>query len=451
MLHTELKKKGHCLRLTRSFYPKDEAEISLLLSIIKKEPCETCLFWACELIYSGFDIAPLLWSLYYDFYAQLNPGLFGRIATALGKLRDGDVEPVLMVIKTMRVKKATDNVFSLRISQTPTKFTIYRGRTPTWLAGYPTEQRPLLRAICNYDWNQIMLYINRRIGEPKELLKSVIKVMTEKQIVNAKDCSLETDDIVESEWNNHGYEDEFHIVLSLIVSLITPDEQIDFNKKLIKLNESEKKYVSHLTSGDGGGGDGSQSHVWKRLHQIDKDVSAFDTVWSRILATTGATAGTGGTFSKELTDNWPFHCSETPYWNAVLVKYGVTAKCADMEGHGWELTFAEGDGGRDKTCEEMEEEMEEDLEEKFEKRYGYLCELDEPYMAATWDWLRGDLSSTDDVIDVMDEIFGVEDLRMGFDGLEVSVTNAKSVYGSRGEPRNDVFDFTAINKLLDSI
>ena len=439
MLHTELKAKGHCLRLTRSFYPKDEVEISLLLSIIKKEPCETCLFWACELLYSGFDIAPLLWSLYYDFYAQLNPGLFGRIATALRKLRDGDVEPVLMIIKTLRVKKATDNVFSLRISQTPTKFTIYRGRTPTWLAGYPAEQRPLLRAICNYDWNQIMLYINRRIGEPKELLKSVIKVMTEKQIVNAKDCSLETDDIVEAEWNNHGYEDEFHIVLSLIVSLITPDEQIDFNKKLIKLNESEKKYVAHLTSWDKDG-NGSESHVWKRLHQIDKDVSAFDTVWSRMMAAAGATTEAGRVFSKELTDNWPFHCSETPYWNAVLAKYGVTAKCADMEGHGCELTFDERDGG----CEE-------DLEEKFEKHYGYLCELDEPYMAATWDWLRGDLSSTDDVIDVMDEIFGVEDLRMELDGLEVSVGNAKSVYGSRGEPRNDVFDFTAINKLLDSI
>lgn len=439
MLHTELKAKGHCLRLTRSFYPKDEAEISLLLSIIKKEPCETCLFWACELIYSGFDISPLLWSLYYDFYAQLNPGLFGRIATALRKLRDGDVEPVLMVIKTLRVKKATDNVFSLRISQTPTKFTIYRGRTPTWLAGYPAEQRPLLRAICNYDWNQIMLYINRRIGEPKELLKSVIKVMTEKQIVNAKDCSLETDDIVESEWNNHGYEDEFHIVLSLIVSLITPDEQIDFNKKLIKLNESEKNYVSHLTSwdkDDDGNGNASKQHVWKRLHQLDKDVNAFDTVWSRMLTATGAASETDRTFSKELADNWPFHCSETPYWNAVLAKYGVTAKCADKEGHGCELTFAE---------------MEEDLEEKFEKHYGYLCELDEPYMAATWDWMRGGLSSTDDVIDVMDEIFGVEDLRMELDGLEVSVGNAKSVYGSRGEPRNDVFDFTAINKLLDSI
>ena len=443
MLHTELKAKGHCLRLTRSFYPKDEVEISLLMSIIKKEPCETCLFWACELLYSGFDIAPLLWSLYYDFYAQLNPGLFGRIATALKKLRDGDVEPVLMVIKTLRVKKATDNVFSLRISQTPTKFTIYRGRTPTWLAGYPAEQRPLLRAICNYDWNQIMLYINRRIGEPKELLKSVIKVMTEKQIVNAKDCSLETDDIVESEWNNHGYEDEFHIVLSLIVSLITPDDQIDFNKKLIKLNDSEKKYVAHLTSWDkdhDGNSNGSESHVWKRLHQIDKDVNAFDTVWSRMMAAAGATTEAGRVFSKELADNWPFHCSETPYWNAVLAKYGVTAKCADMKGHGCELTFAEGNMG----CEE-------DLEEKFEKHYGYLCELDEPYMAATWDWLRGDLSSTDDVIDVMDEIFGVEDLRMELDGLEVSVSNAKSVYGTRGEPRNDMFDFTAINKLLDSI
>lgn len=432
MLSSELKDRNLCLHLTRSLYPKDEAEISLLLSIIQKEPCETCLFWACELMYSGFDIAPLLWSIYYDFYAQLNPGLFGRVATALEKLRNGEVEPVLMVVKTLRVKKATDNVFSLRISQTPTKFTIYRGRTPTWLAGYQAEQRPLLRAICNYDWNQIMLYINRKIGEPKELLKSVIKVMTEKQIVATQDHRAETDDIVDSAWNNHGYNDEFHIVLALIVSLITPDEQIDFNKKLIKLNESEKEYLASLDACDG---NGVERLLWKRLCKVDGAIGAFDTVRSKIV---DKTMSPGKAFSKEVTDNWPFHCSETPYWKSVFAKYGVVATSAVLEGHGCDVSFVVGTD-----CAKRED--------AFWRSYGFLCELDEPFMTEMWERTCGDMTTHDDVVDVMDNIFGVGDLRMEMEGLEVSVSNAKNVYGKRSEPRSDTFDFTAINKLLDSI
>lgn len=438
-----------CLRLTRSLYPKDEAEVSLLMAMISKAPCETCLFWACELIYSGFDIAPLLWSVYYDFYAQLNPGLFNKVASCLKKYRGGDIESVLMLVKTLRVKKATDNVFSLRISQTPTTFTLYKGRVPGWLAGYPAEQRPFLRAITNYDWNQIMVYISRKTGNPKELIKSVIKVMMEKRIIGMKHLDgqyqdVGSDDVVEAVWDAHGYEDEFHIVLALIVSLITPDDKIDFNTRLIKLNDAEKGYVTMLS----GNGSAFQNGIaWRRLCAVSPDVAAFDIARLRHAGDGGRGESAGVAFSKEVTDYWPFHCAETPYWQHVFAKYGVVARCADKPGCGCEVEFVDVVGGMN-------------MEDAFWRSFGFLCDLDEPCMTEMWNATCGSVATEKDIVDVMDDLFGVEEMRMEFDDVTVSTgkaattaaaTTTQGVCGDGCRGGGTPFDFSALNKLLDSI
>ena len=475
-----------CLELTRNLYPRDEAELSLMFAILEKQPCEMCLFWACELIYSGFDIGQLMWSIYYDFYAQMNPGLVVRVADALQRLREGDAEKVLMVIKTLRVKKATDNVFSLRISQTPTKFTIYKGRVPSWLAGFPAEQRPLLRAVCGYDWNQIMLYLSRRAGgsgsgsgsggdDPRELVKSILRVMMEKGIIAMKSDEMEgaggdgsgdggggdgngngddgggcvapsPEDIVEALWDSHGYNDEYHIVLALLVSLITPDEQCDFGKRLIKLNDAEKSYTSSINRDSVVSGlRGFMRLLWRRLCKPTSHVSAFD-----IARPVDMDARA---FSRELVDNWPFHCSRTPYWNGVFAKYKVLqAVCAEKPGHGCEVSIHES------------------MEEAFWRDYGFLCDLDEPAVMGMWEATCADVpsdgdgsggggSSAMDVVDVMDAVFGgssVEELRMEFD--DVVLSSERRRYGTTagtttrtGEESNDVFNFSVLDKLLDSM
>jgi hypothetical protein len=58
---------------TRYLYIKDEVRIALLISILKRS--EDAIFWAYELYYSGFktELFELLWKIYYDFFATLNP------------------------------------------------------------------------------------------------------------------------------------------------------------------------------------------------------------------------------------------------------------------------------------------------------------------------------------------------------------------------------------------
>jgi len=58
---------------TRYLYLKDEVEIACLLSFLNKS--ETAVFWIFELYFSGFqdELLNLLWKIYYEFYACLNP------------------------------------------------------------------------------------------------------------------------------------------------------------------------------------------------------------------------------------------------------------------------------------------------------------------------------------------------------------------------------------------
>lgn len=64
---------GSDLVFTRYLYIKEEVRIALLVSILNKS--DDAIFWALELYYSGFkyELLNLIWKIYYDFFATLNP------------------------------------------------------------------------------------------------------------------------------------------------------------------------------------------------------------------------------------------------------------------------------------------------------------------------------------------------------------------------------------------
>lgn len=64
---------GSTLVFTRYLYIKDEVKLALLTSILNKS--DDAIFWAYELLYSGFkyELFALIWKIYYDFFATLNP------------------------------------------------------------------------------------------------------------------------------------------------------------------------------------------------------------------------------------------------------------------------------------------------------------------------------------------------------------------------------------------
>jgi hypothetical protein len=64
---------GSNIVFTRYLYIKDEVKIALLISILNKS--YDAVFWAYELLYSGFkyELFASIWKIYYDFFAILNP------------------------------------------------------------------------------------------------------------------------------------------------------------------------------------------------------------------------------------------------------------------------------------------------------------------------------------------------------------------------------------------
>jgi len=98
------------LQFTRYLYAKDEAEVSFLISLLKKN--EKALFWAYELFHSGYDLCGLFWKVYYDFYATVNPAFEKYLAT---KMKQGlDEHSVCAIVKNFIIRRYNTDVFMVR-------------------------------------------------------------------------------------------------------------------------------------------------------------------------------------------------------------------------------------------------------------------------------------------------------------------------------------------------
>jgi hypothetical protein len=106
---------------TRYLYIKDEVKQALFISLLEKS--DDCLFWAYELYYSGFgtELFELIWKIYYECYAVLNPKLESfihkNIQLMLGKtcFEPGDHHLIVgRIISTMSIRPFNLEVFMLR-------------------------------------------------------------------------------------------------------------------------------------------------------------------------------------------------------------------------------------------------------------------------------------------------------------------------------------------------
>ena len=107
-------------QFTRYLYEKEEVKISLITSILNKKE-DDALFWAFELFYSGFtgELTELIWDLYYNFYATMNPG-FEKYLSIKMKIQptsecdDSDAKLMASLISNFMIRPHTVDVFILR-------------------------------------------------------------------------------------------------------------------------------------------------------------------------------------------------------------------------------------------------------------------------------------------------------------------------------------------------
>lgn len=117
---------GSDIQFTRYLYIKDEVRAALLVSLLNKS--DDAIFWAYELYCSGliYELIDLIWEIYYDFYAVLNPSFEEYLNKKLTKLHTSIVDhqndnrckkkPVIVtvIIQDLLIRPFTTDVFLFR-------------------------------------------------------------------------------------------------------------------------------------------------------------------------------------------------------------------------------------------------------------------------------------------------------------------------------------------------
>ncbi len=115
-----MKLPGSDLVFTRYLYIKDEVRVSLLVSLLNKS--RSALFWAYELYYSGFkhELFMLLFKIYYDFYATLNPLYEKHMVKVFDKFNDIETDDdtkvciIGSIIEDFVLKSFNNDMFNIR-------------------------------------------------------------------------------------------------------------------------------------------------------------------------------------------------------------------------------------------------------------------------------------------------------------------------------------------------
>ncbi len=108
---------GSDLVFTQYLYIKEEVRIALLVSILNKS--NDAIFWAYELYHSGFkhELLNLIWKIYYDFFATLNPAYEAYLLKKHKELvtnTEPDERIVSSIIQDLLFRPFNTDVFMLR-------------------------------------------------------------------------------------------------------------------------------------------------------------------------------------------------------------------------------------------------------------------------------------------------------------------------------------------------
>ena len=98
---------------TRYLYFKKEVEISLVTCILEKK--NEAEFWAYELFYSGYqqETLNLLWKIYYNFFATLNPSFEAYFMKKQKETMDHDDTIIATIVNNLIIRPFNLDVFLL--------------------------------------------------------------------------------------------------------------------------------------------------------------------------------------------------------------------------------------------------------------------------------------------------------------------------------------------------
>ena len=169
------------------------------LSLLNKQNLDRVLFWCYELYYSTYenDIFPLLFKIYFDFYALKNPKFYDYITKNYDKwkkLYDNGFATIMFNVLdlTEELRELNEKLMPIRGSHTLANIYFSKGtetRRPSFDA-HTHDYNVIVKPI----YGKVHWKINGEdfIADPKENPNSVIVIpaYTEHQVVSSKEPKL---------------------------------------------------------------------------------------------------------------------------------------------------------------------------------------------------------------------------------------------------------------------
>lgn len=154
---------GSDLVFTQYLYVKQEVRIALLVSILNKS--DDAIFWAYELYYSGFkyELLNLIWKIYYDFFATLNPAYEAYLLKKHKELLSDDSPTqdrvISSIIQDLLFRPFNSDVFVLRNLSENFDIDITYHNTPAKITHTEDARQNLAQWVANQDFRSITQWI----------------------------------------------------------------------------------------------------------------------------------------------------------------------------------------------------------------------------------------------------------------------------------------------------
>ena len=405
------------LLFTRYLYAADEVVLSLLFALLNKKDLFKCYWWAYELYYSEFDIKPIIWQMYYDFYAQLNPFLEKYIQSKLIKMDSGDETALACIIKNLFNKTTTDSVFCIRLSFDKVTFpnSIYRGKLPKWLEDYDKKYHNLLRSLKSRNWINTIYYIKKLLKNNDLTSKfennNIQTNYTEFENIYLTICNYidKQEEYIALKFNEQKiidlfnrikYDNYIHRLIALLAFIWSPVEKLNINRIFVIPTQEEIDFIKNTNAPlDLNKFNNPQVYNTisiKRLYKISKKISCFALNQDEFNYDYNS-------LINQYLYNWEYHCSQTPIWVKRFKQFGV---CFDDETY--QPIFPN-----------------DDYQELFYDSYGY--EMDESHVWNKAQYSFPQLKSISkkefNLSKWLEKVFenNDEDIRLGLDNIKISI------------------------------
>lgn len=306
--------KSHSIQLTRYLYIYDEAVYSFITTLLIRKDIYRCYYLICE-IYATEPriIFDLLWKIYFDFYAEKYPTLETCIANKhRAWIEKPHIRPVIFIVKNMFSLRSSATVFHLRqfVENGGKCLCLYRLHKKTlekrgWTGHY--------KLVCR-------LFVAMEKGHIQNagcFIAKLLETVTSQEIYFkmvdyfSGYISLKNMTSIRSRWERRMWTDDKHMLLSFMVSMQEPLQNIVQRVVFKSPTEIEMKYIADISTVYG-----IQPYRILRQKKMDvlcPEISAFQLARYTIPYTKMVCG---------VRDNWEYYAAQTTCWKERVSRFG---------------------------------------------------------------------------------------------------------------------------------